>query len=1524
MKLNKQIISVTLASTMILSSTSVAFGTGTKVNGEEVSVEESVNEISEKQDLEVLNKAVSALEKAEQSSLQSDLDQAEELTYSLVESEDKYNLIDRLKVIQDNINKNEEINKNSSKNLTQEPIKESKTKAIKQIKPQENKNIDKDKNSIDPLMENKNNLTNKLTPTLNDLSQVEEDKSDSDKEISNQLIDKIDSLPVSFDLTIKHKQIVDETIKDYNNLTENQKNFIKSKDVNKLLAAEDKVNKLEEQANIENAKQVDRLINSLNTSISTDNITRNYIDKVQTVKEAYNDLNKNSKSLVSKYNVDKLKLVTGKVDEKKAIINSTNKKIKALPNSTDVSEHGQLILQAKKSYESLSDASKYFIGKDLRLSLDRSIKNFKLFTKDYFPNLDQAISKEADISKKRDILKTAQANLEVSKQLDMSEARISYYQKTIDKAKRQIDTAQRLSNKKAAENIDVLISQLSKSDSISQSLISDTKSARDTYNSLNDNAKSFVLESNLDTLDSIEAKISKVKQSVKSIEDKILTLSDTKDILRHGKAILNVKKTYDALADDTKNLVSEESKSLLEEAIKNFKSFNHNDLYNLNQSVSQESDLIKKQEIIDLAEENLNLITEIGIEEAQLSHYKNLISKAKYQIHAANVDDLIANFDESINIDDITEEYMSKVYKAKRAYDLLPSRAKDLIAKASVEKLERVTNNINTSKEKTIDNLNELIASIPQSNTISKELVSKIERARESYQSLNDDERKLITKSNIDKLSNLEKIEVEIKEVKSILKPVEDRISLLPENRSMLGYGKAILKAKEAYSSLPDEAKNLMSESSNNILNGALMDFKSFTDRNVSSLNQAISKEVNLDKKQDLIDISQKSLNFVKELDIGNEKVSQQQKIINEAQDQVDSINKEIESKKIAIKVDKLIASFDEVTSLEDITKDYISKVEVSRKAYNSLDLEAKKLVSDANLKKLQRIEIKLANAKKIVRSVESKILSLPTLPTDKEILDNYKTILETKNSYDNLSDTAKSFVNKDLESSLAEIIKSFNSLIKDEIIELQSSILSRGRLKSKRNLVNKIPYKLEQAKSLGMDESEYNNYKSIINESEKLVSDLEEKSIKLKKSIIKSENAIANLSEEISIDDEEELKAARDIVNETLSLDESVNIKGIEVLDSLESDYKELKKELTLDTINSLNENNTEEQVKSTLQLLSDYTSDFDDSIIKDKNITLYLDSLTESTIDSASKVQDLLVDVNDTVAKLEAAIEKAESAINNLPEVEDIRIEDKMQVVNAKALIESVKVFDENARVKDQEKTVILDEKITELEEARKVEDKISNLVTLDKVTLENKPVAEEALEEYKKLTIYQQSLVDNIDDLFSVKSELEDESNKSQQAITAIEKAKETNSEKDIAMAKALINTLSQDEDKENLASELNVVEDKLNKTEDEKIIDKIKADLKFATQISDTIVKPEDQDGVSFKLNVSNIKGAGLIRDAKVNSKGDIDITREVSTRFSFDMTVTIEKGQVVDTKVFDVLVDGKLWPGNNMTTIKVKE
>lgn len=1518
MKLNKQIVSVTLASTMILSSTSINFATSTDVNDidkEEVSIEEAVEEASEDdQQLEALNKAILALEKAEKSKLQSDINITKELTNLLLESKDKENILNRLKAIEKNINNQEEINKTSSKEDIQNSLEEEKLKAraIEQDNSQENTNTEI-------------NLTNKLSSTSKDPDKVEEDK-----EISNELTEKINSLPLSSDLTIRDKKIVNETINKYNNLTENQKKFIKSKDVNKLLFAEDKVNKLEERANTEDAKEVDKLIDRLNIPTKTEGIKGirgNYIKKVQKVEKAYDDLNESAKSLISKDNIDKLIIVKDKINKKHNMIDLVNDKIKALSNDEDISKNGELILQAKKSYDSLSKTSKSSIDKELRLELDRSIKNFKLFTKDFFPYLNQTISQENDISKKNDLLKKAQRNLEISKQLDMSQDRLNYYQKTVDKASRHIENAQKLSNKRAAKNIDTLISEFSKLDPVSKEVISKSKTVRESYNSLNDDAKTFVLHSSLEKLSTIEDEISKAEQSVKSIEDKISRLSDTKDVLRHGESILETKKIYDSLSDNTKDLVNEQVKLLLNETMKNFKSFTYNDLSNLSQLVSQESDFFKKQEIIDLAEKNLNLIKTLGLDKIELSHYQNLINQAKHQIQADKIDRLIKSFDESTSLDDLTDEYTSNVYRVKRIYDSLSPRAKELVPKVSREKLDKIKTNIELSKEKTINNLNELINSIPETNVISKDLVSKIEGARESYEALSDVDKNLILKSNREKLHKLEKTEVKIEELKSLLKPVEDKISLLPKNRNMLGYGKAILKAKQAYSSLPSEAKNLMSETSTEILNGSLMDFKSFTDRNISNLKETISKEVNIDKKQELIDLSQKSLNFVKDLNIGNEKIAQHQKIIDEAQNKVDVINKEIESKKLPIKLDQLIGNFDEVTNLEDITKDYVSKFQSLRKVHNQLDSKARQLVSGSNLKKLQRIETKIANTKTIVKSVESKIETLPRLATDKEILDNYETILNTKISYDNLSETAKSFVDEELESSLIEIVENFKFLIKNDIENLEGLVLSNKALRYKRNLVDKMPHRLEKARSLGMDDSEYNKYRSIIDENENLVSNLEEESIKLKTTITKAENALANLQEnltKVTLEDEEKIKATRNIVNEALALDENVEIKGIEILESLEDEYRKLKKQSILKVIDSLDEKTTEEQVKSTLQLLSDFTSDFDESTIVDKNLSRYLDSFKELTVESASNVQDLVVDVNDIVTKLEAAIIKAEDAIDALPSIEDVNIEDKMQVVNAKALIESVKVFDENATVKDQDKTARLDVKIAELEEAKKVEDRISNLVTLDKFTLENKPVAEEVLDEYKKLTVYQQSLVENIDDLFLVKSDLEEESSKSEQAITAIEKAKESKSEKDIAMAKALIETLSQDEDRQALASKLSLVEEELNKTEDEKIVAKIKEDLEFDTQISDTIIKPEDHDGVSFKLDVSNIRGAGLIRDARVNSNGDIDITRELSTRSSFDMIVTIQKGQVVDTKTFNVLVDAKLWPGNNMTTIKVKD
>lgn len=127
-----------------------------------------------------------------------------------------------------------------------------------------------------------------------------------------------------------------------------------------------------------------------------------------------------------------------------------------------------------------------------------------------------------------------------------------------------------------------------------------------------------------------------------------------------------------------------------------------------------------------------------------------------------------------------------------------------------------------------------------------------------------------------------------------------------------------------------------------------------------------------------------------------------------------------------------------------------------------------------------------------------------------------------------------------------------------------------------------------------------------------------------------------------------------------------------------------------------------------------------------------------------------------------LKKAIAKAEEAIEALPPLEDIEIEDKKVVLEAKELLDKVKELDPYAVVKGEELVEQMLEKIKYLEDkmaADKVIKMIEELPNVKDLKLNDKVAVEEVRKAYNLLTEEQKLLVTNLNKLIEAEEKIEE---------------------------------------------------------------------------------------------------------------------------------------------------------------------
>ncbi|WP_051237685.1 M20/M25/M40 family metallo-hydrolase [Lacticigenium naphthae] len=134
------------------------------------------------------------------------------------------------------------------------------------------------------------------------------------------------------------------------------------------------------------------------------------------------------------------------------------------------------------------------------------------------------------------------------------------------------------------------------------------------------------------------------------------------------------------------------------------------------------------------------------------------IATDEYKAAAVEVEQLISKFKSSET--NISNGYISKVRKAREAYDALTDAQKEFVTTSNVEKLNTAEENIKNEEDKEaaveVDKL--VIRFKSSEKNISKQYISKVKEAREAFDALTDEQKELVAASNVQKLNAAEEM----------------------------------------------------------------------------------------------------------------------------------------------------------------------------------------------------------------------------------------------------------------------------------------------------------------------------------------------------------------------------------------------------------------------------------------------------------------------------------------------------------------------------------------------------------------------------------------------------------------------------------------------------------------------------------------------------------------------------------------------------------------------------------------------
>ena len=246
-------------------------------------------------------------------------------------------------------------------------------------------------------------------------------KDNPDKDAAQEVVNKINELPSPQKITLNDQEKVEKVRKDYDALTDDQKQFVSN--LSKLEALETKLEELEKQLaeDVAIAKALDEKINALP---SVDKLTLEDKDSVVKVRQSFDKLTDEQKLIVS--NLSKLESLEAKIEklekqlaEDKAAAKELDKKITALPNVQELSlADKRIVSEVRQAYEELTETQKSFVENISHLeTLETKIKELeKQLEKDKAAakTVDEVINslpdvKDLTIEDKEDVSKARQA-----------------------------------------------------------------------------------------------------------------------------------------------------------------------------------------------------------------------------------------------------------------------------------------------------------------------------------------------------------------------------------------------------------------------------------------------------------------------------------------------------------------------------------------------------------------------------------------------------------------------------------------------------------------------------------------------------------------------------------------------------------------------------------------------------------------------------------------------------------------------------------------------------------------------------------------------------------------------------------------------------------------------------------------------------------------------------------------------------------------------------------------------------------
>ena len=831
-----------------------------------------------------------------------------------------------------------------------------------------------------------------------------------DTNAANAVITKINALPATESVTSENKDAIEAARAAYNALTDDQKKKVDATVLAKLTDAE---TALQDAIDTETAGAATNTINALPDA---DKVTTADKEKIEAARKAYNDLTDDQKKKVSD---DTLKKLTDAEDALAAA--TVSEEIGTLPDADKITAENKAAIEAaKKAYDELTDEQKQYVDKTTKEKLETAVTALAIVL---LPAADEitAANKEAiEAARKaynalsdeqkselgtatKEKLEAAEAALAIavlpaaddvtSENKEAIEAARKAYDALNDEQKASVGTAAK--QKLEAAEAALAIALLPTPSDVSAEDKEAIEAARKAYDALNDAQKASVGKTAKEKLEAAEAALA------------IVLLPETDEITTEDKAEIEAaRKAYDALNDAQKALAGDEVKAKLEAAEVALTKALVEALPAADKVTAEDKDAIEEarkaynaltdeqklsvgedaKAVLEAAEAALAIAElpaadkvtaedKAAIEAAAKAYdalsdeQKEMVGEAaKSKLEAAKAALAIALLPEA---DKVTSADKADIEAARKAYDALTDEQKSELGTAAKEKLEAVE--VKLTKE--------LISELPSAGAITTADATDVAAAKETFDKLNDEQKKGITPAQKAKLEAAVQAlsDAEVYEVRTAINKLPVASEVTAENEE------AIKDARKAYDALTDEQKVFVGETAKS---------KLITDEAAHDIAKPPAQsDVTAEDKDDIAAARKTydALTLAQKEELG------------------ENAKKKLDNAEVGLVERQLEALPTEVTGSER------EAIEAARKAYDALTDEQKASVNPETLKKLTDAEAVIDAAEKEAKDTAAANAvsdTINAIPAASEVTPENKDAIEAaRKAYEELTDDQKAKV---------------------------------------------------------------------------------------------------------------------------------------------------------------------------------------------------------------------------------------------------------------------------------------------------------------------------------------------------------------------------------------------------------------------------------------------------------------------------------------------------------------------------------